>query len=385
MAGRQGGEQPEGMEPLYYSAAVVIIAVIIWVKYGQSIIEFIIEIRKYELLFIYNVAFYLSSLFKLTGLIQLDTANIVNALVIDISTNPSSIEYAEVWSFLGVAGIYFLPVTFSVAIVLGYHLSFKNKLSEYCEVYDMKVLRTREQVHYPHTRIANIKNLVKVPIDDPSWGMSKQPLDYAKENKLLVRVIRERSPAVDLNRSRAEEIFSLQLGRSWTGLDCLRDYEKALFSVFAAKSNRSSEEADKMLCQLSKSAQGGVKKMNFSGVNQLLQTHVGSKEVGMAVSPHAYVYTVMISMLEMARTDGVIASSEFLWLKTVDRELWYVLNCVGRVAVFPEVGGVFAHWKIETKLRRPLKTPCVLEAVNALDEAVKSVLFNPDEEGYECQ
>ena len=64
MAGKQGGEQPEGMEPLYYSAAVVVIAVIIWVKYGQSIIEFIIEIRKYELLFIYNIAFYLSSLFN---------------------------------------------------------------------------------------------------------------------------------------------------------------------------------------------------------------------------------------------------------------------------------------------------------------------------------
>ena len=88
----------------------------------------------------------------------------------------------------------------------------------------------------------------------------------------------------------------------------------------------------------------------------------------------------MASMLELARTDGVLASAEFLWLKPLDRNLWYMLNCVGRQTPFPEISGPFAHWIVEKRLRRPLKVPMVAEAVDALDVALSDIIYNPEED-----
>lgn len=84
-------------------------------------------------------------------------------------------------------------------------------------------------------------------------------------------------------------------------------------------------------------------------------------------------------MLEAARTDGVLATAEFIWLKAVDRRLWYMLNSVGRKTAFPEVAGPFAHWKIEKRLRRPLKVPMVDTAVDAMEEAISEIIYKPDE------
>ena len=113
----------------------------------------------------------------------------------------------------------------------------------------------------------------------------------------------------------------------------------------------------------------------------LLFKHVRSKRVGRAVSPHAYLYTVMASMLTLARRDGVLSVSEFLWLKPLDRQLWYVLNNVGRQTAFVEVSAPMAHWMVEKRLRRPLKVPMVEQAVEALDEALANIVINMDEEG----
>jgi intracellular multiplication protein IcmP len=151
-----------------------------------------------------------------------------------------------------------------------------------------------------------------------------------------------------------------------------------LFAAFAAKIGGDDKASKAFLQQMSKSALYG--KVNYSGTHQLLRKHVKHKVVGKAVSPHAYVMTAMASLLEASRATGVLASAEFLWLKRVDRNLWYMLSSVGRQTPFPEVGGVFAHWIVEKKLRRPLKVPMVNEAVVALDLAIKDILYNPDED-----
>ncbi len=48
--------------------------------------------------------------------------------------------------------------------------------------------------------------------------------------------------------------------------------------------------------------------------------------------------------------DGVQASADFLWLKPIDRRLWYMLNTVGRQTPFAEVAGPYAHWLAEREM-----------------------------------
>ena len=87
----------------------------------------------------------------------------------------------------------------------------------------------------------------------------------------------------------------------------------------------------------------------------------------------------MASMLEEARQDGVQASADFLWLKPLDRRLWYTLNTVGRQTPFIEVAGIFAHWIAEKEAQRRLRVPMVEEATNAVELALKDVVYRPDE------
>ena len=87
----------------------------------------------------------------------------------------------------------------------------------------------------------------------------------------------------------------------------------------------------------------------------------------------------MASLLAAARDDGVVPSSEFLWLKPIDRRLWYMLNCIGRQTPYAEVGGPFAHWKAEKAMGRPSLIPMIDEAIKALEVAIKEIKLSPKE------
>lgn len=80
-----------------------------------------------------------------------------------------------------------------------------------------------------------------------------------------------------------------------------------------------------------------------------------------------------------AREDGVLPSCDFLWVKPLDRRLWYVINNVGRQTPAVEVGGIFSHWNTETALKRPLSVPLVIDAVNALEVALSEILYIPSD------
>ena len=113
---------------------------------------------------------------------------------------------------------------------------------------------------------------------------------------------------------------------------------------------------------------------------KLLKKHKDAKLIKKLESRHAYVSTVMAALLELARTDGVLATADFLWLKTIDRQLWYILNNVGRRAAYPEVAGAIAHWRIESRMQRKLITPMIEEAVKALKLAIAEIIYPQDDD-----
>ena len=242
----------------------------------------------------------------------------------------------------------------------------------------MNKLRTLQNSVYPQYSPILNKNLIDTDIDEGHWRMSEQPMFFCKKYGLLEEYPKDGRPAVKLIRQAAAEQFAVQMGPIWDSrVDTQPPYIQALFAAFAAKAERDSKACSKLLKQISQSSLST--NLDFTGTRELLRQHISSKIVGRAAGPHAYVITMMASMLEVARTDGVLATAEFLWLKAVDRRLWYMLNSVGRKTAFPEVGGPFAHWQVEKRLRRPLKVPMVETAVDAMEEAIAEVIYKPDE------
>ncbi|MDC3181201.1 type IVB secretion system coupling complex protein DotM/IcmP, partial [Gammaproteobacteria bacterium] len=255
---------------------------------------------------------------------------------------------------------------------------FFHRYSRFAKNHSMYSLSHQEVKNWPQIACVLGKNLIKADVEKGSWRMSERPLDFAKVHGLVVPETVKGKVVARLDKAKSRQIFAMQMGPVWSGLEDLPPYVLALFAIFAARGEGDAKGARKLIRQIAASAGEGA--LNFGGTRLLLFKHVrSSQKVGRAVGPHAYMYTVMASMLELAREEGVLSVSEFLWLKAVDRQLWYMLSSVGRTTAFVEVSAPYSHWMVEKRLRRPLKVPVFDQAIEALDEALSNIVIDPEE------
>ena len=244
---------------------------------------------------------------------------------------------------------------------------------QFQHIYSMKSLRQIGQAVWPEITPVISLDLVKENIDKGPWAMAQLPLDFCRQHELLSVKTVAGKKIWALKQKPAYRLFTLQLGPMWKGLDVLPIHIKALVFIFLARATGQRPAANALLRQIAASAATG--KLDFTGVSEQIKTFQNHRIVKWVEKRHAYMATFMATLLEIARSDGVLASAEFLWLKPVDRRLWFVLNSVGRRTSVVEVAGVFAHWKAEKKLGRMLKTPIVKGAVDALEEALQNILL----------
>lgn len=85
---------------------------------------------------------------------------------------------------------------------------------------------------------------------------------------------------------------------------------------------------------------------------------------------HALPVTMMLAALEAARSKRVpCAPSEFLWLKKVDRRLWYAMSNLGRASYHVEGIAAIAHFR-EEKVRGRSERPLIDAAFAALADQI---------------
>ncbi len=270
-----------------------------------------------------------------------------------------------------------------VLLLLAGVLFFRSSEGRYDETYTMSSFVHKEIQNWPQSSPVLDLDLVHQDIDEGPWAMALTPMAFAKKYHLLTAPVQKYSEdrlksemkfSVTLKPDRSKQIFMLQLGKLWQGSSALTPPARALFASFLARGSKDLESAE-LLEQFSRSSRSG--KLDFSGVDRLIAKYETLPIVQKIINRHAYELTVMASMLEFARTDGVLSSAEFLWLKPVDRRLWFVLNTAGRRVAVPEVAGVYAHWIAEKKLQRALKMPMIDSAIVALDMAIQEILYKP--------
>lgn len=267
-------------------------------------------------------------------------------------------------------------VTIPLLLLMALKAYVGNVTAKFKTTYQMPTLRKKEIHNWPHNQAVAKLNLVEVDLDQKPWAMAMTPMQFCKSNGLVEAYTKENEPAVRLLRGNAYEVFVSQLGPLWTTIDRQPEHIQVLFAIFAAKGYRDGDAAKQLLRQIA--ASSGGSKLDFSGARALLKKHFNKPLIARCLGMHAYVTTVMAGMLNLARTDGVLACAEFLWLKKVDRRMWYTLNDVGRQVATPEVGGVFAHYQTEVQLKAALRAPCVDAAVDALQTALDDIKYDPE-------
>jgi intracellular multiplication protein IcmP len=176
-----------------------------------------------------------------------------------------------------------------------------------------------------------------------------------------------------VDREAARRALLLQLGPRWNGIDDQAPYLRALFAAYALKGGQKREESDEFLGQISLcwTATGGFV-LSPPVAAEIKKIFADPKLMDKAVEvakEHAYRSTAMLGVLRWARSmGGVLAPAQFLWLRGVDRNLWYALNNLGRRSFHSEGMGAMAHFMAEQAAKKPLPIPRVDTAIITLNQ-----------------
>lgn len=261
-------------------------------------------------------------------------------------------------------------------------IEHKNKKKSHLNKSAIDVLLEQEAKIWPSTQIMINEHPEKVAnLDEGKWAMSKRPEIFVKYHKLDDEFTDEYDQKFyKLNEERVFKVMNLQMGKIWNGFNNLTKAERQIFAILAPKILRNTDESKAINEKIAKSYSTGKKKGGFlwfqskedklldKSVNSIIKKYMNDEKIKIILNRHFYKKTVFAAFLEAARDDGVIASSEFLWLKTVDRDLWYILNNVGRKSAFPECAAPWAHFLAEKALDRKVANPMIQNAIIALDE-----------------
>lgn len=287
-------------------------------------------------------------------------------------------------------GSFWVYPSVGVLIIMALYLLKNNASMRWKTKHNMDTLIRQEQKNWPQIAPVVPLDLVDLNINEGPWAMAKNPMQYAKVMKLLeIDKVSDSKAAwkatenyrAKLIKEKAHRAFVNQMGPLWQGVNALPPHTKALFAIFAARCEHKADDARAYCGELAQNAAKG--EMQYSRTEEFLKKYGNNKAVKRCTERHAYVYTVMASMLELARTDGVLASADFLWLKPVDRKLWYVLNTVGRQTAPVEIAGPWAHWLAEKEMHRALSVPMVEEAVKAYEKGLAQMVYVPDDDEEE--
>lgn len=298
-----------------------------------------------------------------------------------LNSDPAQASFPQVVNVASMVGYYLrIPIAL-LLLLMAVVLYFKSSIVKYRQTYDMKkLLLSATQVWPQEAPVVGLR-LAKHDINEGPWAMALSPMMFAKKNKLLkppqdtgeTVISRSSKQVATILKDKASKVFVAQMGRLWEGPMALNIHTRALYAAFATKSARKADEARDFLYKIAASARTG--KLDFSGTNALLRKYKDFPAVKNLGKKHAYVLTVMASLLQLSRSDGVLSSADFLWLKPIDRKLWFMLNAVGRQTVTTEVAGPFAHWLSEKELGKAIKAPMIDEAVKGLEEAISNIIY----------
>ena len=298
--------------------------------------------------------------------------------------DPASVTWNQLIEHTRIVGNYMRYPFVGVLIVFAVILYKSNITLKFRKTYDMKSLRAQEQYNWPAIMPVVKEDLVSQDINQGPWAMALTPMEFARKYQLLKKndsLLEKPLPGMEMTasirRGDAKRVFTLQLGPYWDGFERCPPHARALAAVFIARLNRDRNAATMILESIDKSYSQG--KPDYNIATATLKKYQNEANVQNIIARHAYQLTVLASLLQAARDDGVVPSAEFLWLKPVDRRLWYMLNCVGRQTPFAEVAGPFAHWKAEIAMGRRSLVPMIDEAIKALEIAVKEVKLSSQE------
>ena len=317
---------------------------------------------------------------------------------------PAVLSWEEMQRILNYAGTWARwPLGFLLA-GMGFLAFFMGRTDGLVRRFNMESLLANNAESFPCLRpvVGRGKYLLSPESYDAGlWRIARSPIQFAVEHRLLLRgdgtaydageVLRNglgttASPAFGhavLDEAKALEVFKEQLGRTaFAGPETLSPFRRSLLAAFIAYACGDKNAAIRLLDDMSNAYEEQDGKASCSliedaafqaRVDKLLAKHGGILHSDASIARHnAYELPWFMAVLYRARQKGVLASSQFLFVRPLDRPLWYALNqCGGRVG-WPEAFAAWAHYQAEEAAGKTLTEPDMGRAVASLKAALNA-------------
>ena len=233
--------------------------------------------------------------------------------------------------------------------------------------------------------------------DSGLWKVARTPAQFALEHGLLLdeqgkpfspeQALKNGLPSTELpvwgharlDGEKTLRVLTEQLGKHFEGYEGLSPCRRALAVAFLAYAGGDKKGCVALLDAVSLS----YREENEQASCPLLEDDDFTNKLKKQWERHAsvlnekclsihasYELPWFMALLYRARQKGVLASSQFLWLRPLDRPLWYALNQCGGRAAWAEGFAPWAHYTAEEKERKTLTKPHVAPAVASFREAL---------------
>jgi len=301
------------------------------------------------------------------------------------STNPANVTWGQLLLVAGEVGRF---VRWPVVTVCGLLIAFiatRPRAGRFVRVMDFNALKQRNAALWPRTKPVSDIDLIQAHPDRGPWARAKSPIQFAVEHGLLRDVSGDVvGEAVayanyQIDEAKAAGVMAAQLGAPWPeDVQQLPFMVRALFAAFAAYIARDKANADILLDQMGRTFREKTARqphrMHLAGMDsQVLDAYGDEPLVLEVIEKHHYVTTVMSVLLAVARErSGILATADFIWLKTVERRLHYALNQVGRRTSWVEASGIRSHLDAEQIAGQSIAAPQIDTAVTGLRVALYS-------------
>lgn len=195
-----------------------------------------------------------------------------------------------------------------------------------------------------------------------------------------------------VDRARVESLLKKQLGRPFAGFERLPYYAQGLAAAFAAfgSGREGRKKGQAMLDQMSvsiaetfpdrlrepfwrrfpgmrprgQSQDRSVFTVDVTGAASLWRKYASQDMEEILAIHKSFTNVWMTALLGYARRRGTLPTAQFVWLRAIDRTLWYALNQYGGRRPWVEATGVWAHFEAEQTLEQALLEPEILDAAD---------------------
>lgn len=272
---------------------------------------------------------------------------------------------------------------------------------------------------YPHLRLFSKLDLLAKPLDHPVFGMSLTSRQFAYKHHLIVGWQEDAggdkdgrwAPIVD--RVRAAAVFKAQLGKHWTKSTELSPGETILIAIalplvaatdhslntseFDAAKADSQKMIDWCWDQFIPPSKKELETLSNDDVYNwlkpeidlefprgLIRKYISRGSVRAVLEQHAFVRTVIYGMFFNARRLGVLPPCDIRWMRFFDRELWYVLQTLGRGSGFAEGDAALCHYLYEKRSKEAIVEPQVDKVIDGLERVITTFKYSDeDKANYE--